>query len=675
MSNPQNSFGNTTFLPGSFCARKRDVVWANTLLYQLEVLKRTGRYDAFKLKWHPSYDDPPDHWPVPNHLFWDSDVAKWIEGACYFLTERDNADVHAAIEELVDMIRSAQQPDGYLNIHFTVVEPGKRFTNLRDLHELYNAGHLIEAALAHQNLYKNGRLLEPILKYVDLLAQTFGPGENQKHGYPGHEEIELALLRLHQHTENPKHLGLARYFLNERGNPKGVDGRHYYEVEAEARGERENEMPKYYPQRKSYWYQQAHIPIKDQPSIEGHSVRATYMLTAVADLVRLDKECGTKEYQTALERLWRSMVSKKMYLTGGIGAIKQWEGFGIDYFLPQGTDEGGCYSETCAAIGVMMVAERLLQLNLNSEYADVMELCFYNAVLTGMSCDGKQFTYVNQLASTDSDPSMRQKWFTCACCPPNVSRLLGYLGGYFWTSNSDSNSTNVNVHMYGSATIRLKNEGHDVMISQTSDWPWKGRVRFAVKAPQSSVVTLRLRIPGWASEWKITPEPDDLVMENGYAILPANWVANHGDFTLDMPFKTRVISPHPFSNQNVVALARGPLVYCVEDSDNPWVADHFKSLLFDPSSTISEKAVKDETTGETIIALTAHGPLSFLQVNGVATPSLPARAVSSDTDSRSHLHFVPYYFRANRGGRGQMRVGLRVKQAITQPNARQCQLM
>ena len=222
---------------------------------------------------------------------------------------------------------------------------------------------MIEAALAHSQHYQNDLLMEPILKYVDLLYKTFGPGPEQKHGYPGHPEIELALLRLYTKTKDPRHYAFGRYFIEERGNPKGQYGHHYYDVESEARGESSNERPVYLPASRSYWYQQAHIPIVDQHTIEGHSVRAMYLLTAVADLVRMEGTDASNPKLDALHRLWSNMVDKKMYLTGGIGAMKQWEGFGIDYFLPSGTDEGGCYAETCAAIGVMMLAERLLQVS------------------------------------------------------------------------------------------------------------------------------------------------------------------------------------------------------------------------------------------------------------------------------------------------------------------------
>ncbi|TVY48525.1 Non-reducing end beta-L-arabinofuranosidase [Lachnellula occidentalis] len=651
MAYPQTTFPHTHFSSPSFISRRRDVVYSTTLLYQLNVLKSTGRYDAFKLKWHPSYHDKPDVWPVPNHLFWDSDVAKWIEGACYFLQREENPHIDVAVRELVAMIRSAQQTDGYLNIHFTVVEPSKRFTNLRDLHELYNAGHLIEAALAHSQCYGDDSLMEPILKYVDLLCLTFGPTPEQKHGYPGHPEIELALLRLYAKNKNPKHLALAEYFIAERGNPTGQDGRHYYDVEAEARGDREHERPVYYPKSRSYCYQQAHEPIVEQQTIEGHAVRAMYLLTAVADL-----------------RLWKNMTEKKMYLTGGIGAQKQWEGFGIDYFLPSGTDEGGCYAETCAAIGVMMLAERLLQLDLDGKYADIMELCFYNAVMTGMASNGKQFTYINQLASSDSDLSRRAEWFTCACCPPNVTRLLGYIGGYLWSFRTDENekSAAVDIHMYSSATLSIPVGDSVVEIEQSSNWPWEGKIEFAIRNPAEVATTIKLRIPGWAATWQISPDLPNAQPDKGYISLPPDWLNAHPNFHLEIPLLPRFISPHPYTNQNIVALARGPIVYCVEDVDNPWVDDHFKNLLLDPSCSVTERTMSTSTSevGESYIGLTAHNAAShLLGDSGQLAPHVPFNSSPRvQQPGIEQLYFIPYALRDNRGGKGHMRVGIRRKQ-------------
>ncbi|KAK3679576.1 hypothetical protein LTR37_021402 [Vermiconidia calcicola] len=585
---------------------------------------------------HPSYSDPPLVWPIPKHLFWDSDVAKWIEGACYFLKQQSNSEVEAAVKELVEMIRSAQQPDGYLNIHFTVVEPTKRFTNLRDFHELYNAGHLIEAALAHRDLYNNDRLLETLLKYVDLLCATFGQGVNQLPGYPGHPEIELALLRLYDHTKDRKHLELATFFLTERGNPNG-------------------------------WYHQAQAPITEQQTIEGYAVRATYLLTAASDLVRVNPQAVDQKFEVAIYRLSDNMVQRKMYVTGGIGAMKRWEGFGLEYFLPQGTDEGGCYAETCAGIGVMMFAERLLQANasvqikLDGRFADVMELCLYNAVLTSMSHDGKRFTYSNQLASSDEELSQREEWFTCACCPPNVSRILGQIGGYVWSHHDkpDESSSEITVHLYVPSTLNFQVGSDTVELIQESEWPWgNGDIKFTLKTALLKVA-LKLRIPGWANSYKLSAECSTASTKNGYLDIPPNWLSQNSTFTLSKPLEPRLIAPHPFTNQTTLSLARGPIVYCVEDADNPWVSDHFKAVQLDPRCKIEERSIDDDASGDSFVGLTVSDGASAIDLQKLqASPAVDAQASQHATPIKE-LQFVPYYFRANRGGKGQMRVGLR----------------
>ncbi|OJJ49529.1 hypothetical protein ASPZODRAFT_128005 [Penicilliopsis zonata CBS 506.65] len=662
MEYPQESFLTTVFTPDSFWARRRQLVRSNTLRHQLQMLKQTGRYEAFCLHWHPRYADPCTVWPVPNHLFWDSDVAKWIEGACYLLADQPDPEIDAAVHELVQMIRGAQQPDGYLNIHYTVVEPGKRFTNLRDMHELYNAGHLIEAALAHHRHYGTDGLLAPILKYVDLLAATFGGGENQIPGYPGHPEIELALLRLYRVTGNKQHLRLARFFIEERGNPHGGTARrHFYDVEADARGERPHERPMYFPLPRSYWYQQAHKPIAEQETVEGHSVRAMYLLTAVADLVRLgpgDGEIQTT-YRPVLTCLWANMIEKKSYVTGGIGAIKQWEGFGLDYFLPHSTDEGGCYAETCAAIGVMMLAERLLRIELDGHYGDAMELCLYNAVLTGMSLDGKAFTYVNQLASSDTDLSERHEWFECACCPPNVTRTLGFLGGYLWSHTVTEKSAVVNVHLYTAATLRLAVGESTLEIAQQTEWPMEGNVSFTVTTSGAPVaVEVRLRIPGWATDWEISPAPSSLDVRNGYLYLSADWVKQHGQFCLRCPMMARISRPHALTRQPVAYVSRGPLVYCVEDVDHPWEKNHFKDILFDTKTLLREER---RSTPDQYIAIVAEKGARGSLDNSSWLSKIVAESCYKIRDGEPRdLCFVPYYLRANRGGRGHMRVGLRV---------------
>ncbi|QIW96336.1 hypothetical protein AMS68_001854 [Peltaster fructicola] len=675
MAYPQVTFKHTVIPATSLVGRRRRAVASSTLQYQLDVLKKTGRYDAFKLKWHPVYDEEPEVWPVPNHLFWDSDVAKWIEGACYILQQEELPDIDAAVKELVEMIRTAQQPDGYLNIHYTVVQPDKRFSNLRDMHELYNCGHLIEAALAHNDHYGNDLLMEPIVKYVNLLCDKFGPNSGQTHGYPGHPEIELALLRLYERTQDSRHLELARYFLLERGNPTGCDGRHYYDVEAEKRGDDPSKRPAFYPEPRCMWYHQAQAPIKDQETIEGHSVRAMYLLTAVADLLRLDNSPEQKQLHTALYRLWDNMVGQKMYVTGGIGAIKQWEGFGQDYYLPQSTDEGGCYSETCAAIGIMMLANRILQTDLHARFGDIMELCLYNAVLTSMSHDGQRFTYVNQLASSDADASKREDWFTVACCPPNVLRLLGQIGGYIWDVRSSSKIPEVVVHLYISSSTTFKVGQEKFSIKQESNYPWKSDISFETNC--AAPVAVKLRIPEWAQEWEvrlvqaspdytdsiqIKPNCPNAVKDNGYLSLPADWIMQNAKFTLTLPLKPRWIAPNPACNRDIVTLARGPVIYCVEDVDNTWVEDHFKTTYVNPSASLLEQEVADKASGDiyTGISLQDGAHIAHARV-----PAGPFEEITQQDAALGKakilpsLHFVPYYFRANRQGRGHMRVGLR----------------
>ena len=591
-------------------------------------------------------------------------MAKWIEGACYFLKQEELLEVDEAIHELVNMIRSAQQPDGYLNIHYTVVEPGKRFTNLRDMHELYNCGHLIEAALAHQDLYQNNDLMEPMLKYADLLFHTFGPGPDQLHGYPGHPEIELSLLRLYARTGDDKHLALARYFITERGS-KSQEGLTYFDLEATKRGDDPTKRPAYWPEQRCLWYYQAHAPIAEQPTIEGHSVRAMYLLTAAADLVRMDTQFIGTKLEQALYRLWANMTDRKMYLTGGIGAVGQIEGFGQDYYLPQGTDEGGCYAETCASIGVMMLAHRLLQINLDGSFADTMELSFYNTVLTSMSHDGKGFTYDNQLASSDANLSRRSDWFTVACCPPNVSRLLGQIGGYTWSHKADATtkSATVLVHLYIPGTLCFAVGDQVVRVTQKTDYPWKGDIDFEVDS--ASVATeLKLRIPGWAAESTIEPPCAEAgLVEKGYLTLPAKWLSTNKTFRLSIPLKARWLAQHPLTNQHTLSRARGPIVYCVEDVDNPWVDDHFKSVYLDYQGTWDEQEITDATTGDRYVALTLNGGARQLDMTKIRPgPMVDAKELQSILEASKpipKLNFVPYYFRANRGGKGHMRVGLK----------------
>ncbi|OAK96225.1 DUF1680-domain-containing protein [Phaeosphaeriaceae sp. SRC1lsM3a] len=661
MSHPQTTFPRTTFTGNSILATRRKTVSSVTLRTQLDQFKETGRYNCFELKWHPVYDDV-SMWPVPKHLFWDSDIAKWIEGACYFLQDHYDEEIDQAIQYLVDTIRSAQHEDGYLNLHYTVVDPKGRWSNVRDMHELYNCGHLIEAALAHKQCYDNDLLLEPLRRYVCLIASVFGPEEGKVHGYPGHPEIEMALLRLHATTGDKNAYMLAKYFLEERGNPTGQNGKHYYDWEAEQRKEQPWMRPNPYPEAGAHWYNQAHVPILQQESIEGHSVRALYLLTAAADLLCLDQKGIAKvensnAWLSTLHRLWENMVEKKMYVTGGIGAMKQWEGFGIDYFLPQSTDEGGCYAETCASIACIFLAERMLHIELDNRYSDVLELCLYNNVMTAMSIDGKSFTYVNQLGSSDVDPSGREDWFWCACCPPNFSRLFGSLGGYLWHFGEDRGDAWINVHLYTSAKLSFDTAQGGVSLEQSTDWPWDGTVIFNLDSSSQISLTLRLRIPAWAnSDFTLSPCPTSPpAITQGYITLSQAYLSANPSFTLRINgFTPRYLAPHPYTNQHVLYLARGPIIYCAEDAQNPWETDHFRDVVLKADTLVREETCTWAATGEKYVVLR-----TMAWKRDVSSDGGPARpAGEMKLEEGREIILVPYYLRANSGGKGHMRVGM-----------------
>ena len=522
--------------------------------------------------------------------------------------------------------------------------------------------------MAHHKYYKNNDMLEPIEKYVSLIRKVFGPGKDQRHGYPGHPEIELALLRLYKVTGNKDAYDLARYFLEERGNKTGQEGMHYFDWEmSKLRGESPYLRPDNYPKKLSHWYNQTHAPILEQTSCEGHSVRAMYLYVAVADMLTLDQEKDQKlenasGWLTALTGLWTNMVDKKMYLTGGIGAISQWEGFGIDYFLPQGTDEGGCYAETCASIGIMMLAERLLVLDLDSRYADVMELCLYNNVMTAMSLGGGAFTYVNQLASSEKDKSVRSDWFEVSCCPPNLIRVFGSLGGYLWHFGGKQGQAHINVHLYTSAKVAFEVDNKPVTLEQKSNWPWEGNVMFELSAPADVKTTVRLRIPAWAQgRYTLTPTCGSAKVEKGYLVLEPEYLAANHSFSLIVHgFEPRYLSPHPYTNQNTLTLARGPIVYCVEDADNEWETNHFKNIMIKEGSPVTEEQCFLEKAGEPYVALHSVCWERSMEQWETKMAGLEPGLDGFDGAPKSEkkLTFVPYYFRANRGGKGHMRVGL-----------------
>ena len=539
-------------IEGGFWGERVRVNREVTIPIAYDQCKSTGRIDSFRLEWKKGDPNLP-------HIFWDSDVAKWIESAAYSLATHPDPALEKKIDEAVDLIASAQQPDGYLNVHFTVVEPEKRWTNLRDLHELYCAGHLIEAAVAYYNATGKTKLLDVLRRYVDHIDRTFGRKSGKKRGYPGHEEIELALVKLARVTKERRYLDLAKYFIDERGAKP-----HYFELEAAARDEDPAAT-----KRKAHDYFQAHLPVREQTTAEGHAVRAGYLYSGVADVAA---ETGDKSLLSACRTIWRNIVRRRMYIHGGVGSARQGERFTLDYDLPN--EEA--YAETCAAIALVFFAHRMLQIDPDCEYADVMERALYNNVLSGVSFDGKRFFYDNFLASqpgvhrfTGQKPPVRQEWFGCACCPPNLARLLASLGQYAYSTARDT----AYVHLFVSGDARLDLGGRAVTLVQQTDYPWTGDVRIDVKPESPSKFTVAVRIPAWCRDAKIKINgkrlTGGLTLKKGYALLRRRWQA--GDrIELAMPMPIERIHAHPSVRHDCgrVAFQRGPVVYCLEEADN-----------------------------------------------------------------------------------------------------------
>lgn len=504
----------------------------------------TGRIDAFRLDWSEGQPNQP-------HIFWDSDVAKWLEASCYSLATHPDPDLRAKVDHVVDLIVASQQPDGYLNSYFTQIEPEQRWTNLRDRHELYCAGHLMEAAVAHHRATGERRLLDCLSRYADCIETVFGRGEGQLRGYPGHEEIELALVKLHRATGEPRYLELSRFFVEERGQQP-----HYYDEESRRRGEEP---------RANYDYNQSHVPVRDQATAEGHAVRAVYLYSAMADLVA---ETGDELLWQACRRIWANVVQRRMYLTGGIGSSRHGERFTTDYDLPNET----AYAETCAAIGLVFWAQRMLRVEPLGEYADVMERALYNGVLSGVNLAGDRFFYDNPLAVDPDDfkgrfQPERQEWFGCACCPVNLVRILASLGGYLYQLAGDR--LQVNLFMQSEADLEVA--GQAVRIRQETDYPWDGTVTISIDPTTPSEWTLAVRWPGWCREavWAVNGEAVEPEVADGFVLLRRTWRA--GDrLVVSMAMPVEQVTAHPAVAADVgrVALQRGPLVYCLESTDN-----------------------------------------------------------------------------------------------------------
>ena len=521
-------------------------------------------------------------------VFQDTDAYKWLEAAAYCIQIGKGESLRQSADDLIALIERAQQPDGYLNTFFTIADPAHRWKNLAEGHELYCAGHLIEAAVAYYHATGTDKLLEVAKRFADLIATVFGPEEGKCKGYPGHQEIELALVKLYRVTRESRYLELAKHFLSERGKQPN-----YLIAEMET-----TKDFRLFPEFSHYdaEYAQTHLPPAEQTTAEGHAVRAVYMYSAMADLA---KECDDEKMKQACKTLWENITTKRMYITGGIGSSGLLERFTVDYDLPNDR----MYCESCASIGLMMFGQRMNLLTRDASYYDVVERALCNTVLAGISVKGDRYFYVNPLEvwpdNCKSSTSMshvkpvRQEWFSCACCPPNIARTLASVGQYIYSEDEKS----IYINQFISSKLQTSVAGMDVAIDLNSSYMQDGCVRITVSSSSAHPFTVRVRIPSFLKNPTFLLEDAEIspVIENGYAVLA---VSRAGEQTFTL---RGLVEPEFFAANDQVradigklALMFGPYVYCLEEADN---GKNLANVFIKPDSGVEKKTLATELPG------------------------------------------------------------------------------
>ncbi len=543
--------------------------------------------------------------------FLDSDVYKWLEAVAYGLRSEPNAALQAMADQAIELIMAAQQPDGYLNTYYQIAEPHRRWADLDHGHELYCAGHLFQAAVAFHRLLGDDRLLTVATRFADHIASIFGP--DRRHGTCGHPEVEMALVELYRVTGQQRYLELARFFIDQRGQGR-MRGLGWYGPE----------------------YHQDRVPVRQATEIEGHAVRAMYLMAGVSDLYL---ETGEKALLDALERLWQDMTRHKVHLTGGVGARYEGESFGDPYELPN--DQ--CYCETCAAIGSMMWNWRMLLATGEGRFADLLEQTLYNGFLSGVALDGTHFFYINPLLSRGK--YQRAQWYEVACCPPNVMRTIGALGHYLATSTAEG----IQLHLYSAAVLTVERRaGQSVALRLETDYPWAGTVRVVVEASDATDWTLALRIPAWARRATVVVNGAAVTapVAQGYAQVRRVWQA--GDVVeLDLHMVPRFVEAHPKVDPTRCSLAiqRGPVVYCLEQTDQEAGVD-ILAVQLDERAPLESQWEPDLLGG--VVTVTAAGyALDLTSWEGYLYRSLGEHDAPSRRPVR--LKAIPYYAWGNRG--------------------------
>ncbi len=616
-------------LTDSFWLPKIKTIQKTTIQYAFNKCGAEGRMDNFLI----AGGKMPG--PVKGKMpFDDTDLYKIIEGASYSLISNPDPELDAYLDSVIAIIKTGQEPDGYLTTWFTIdpanppapwVKPStKRWENEISSHELYNSGHLFEAAAAHYYATGKRNLLDIALKNADLLAENFGPGKIQI--VPGHQIVETGLIQLYRITNNDKYLKLSKQFLDWRGDSTthGLFGP----------------------------YSQDHLPVTKQEEVVGHAVRAMYMYAAMTDIAAI---YGDAAYRNAVMKLWENMTGKKMYVTGGIGARHAGEAFGDNYELPNLT----AYSETCAAIGSVYWNHRLYMLTGDIKYYDILERTLYNALIAGISLDGTTFFYPNPLESDgkyafNMGSCTRQGWFDCSCCPTNLIRFIPSIPGLIYSTYADT----LLINLYASNKARIAINNTDIEVIQETGYPWHGKVKITVNPVKDHEFTVKLRIPYWARNIAV---PGDLyhydrdypmvinVAVNGeniqyqqnmeYVTIKRRWhKGDRIDLSFPMQVKKIVANPSVKENLNKIAIEYGPLVYCAEEADN--TADIDKVLLKEDG--VFQAEFRNDLLGGIII------------INGEARAT-DNKATRAQKTAQDKLTLIPYYAWSNRG-KGKMKV-------------------
>lgn len=577
-------------------------------------------------------------------IFQDSDVAKWIEAASYSLLEKPDPALEEKIDELVRLVEKSQQEDGYVNTYF-IASAGldKKWSDLVMGHELYCAGHMIEAAVAYFEVTGKRRLMDVMRRYADYIGKVFGPAEGQNHAFDGHPEIELALNRLAKATGDHRYADLANHFIDVRGTVKDFHvGREAMEGMIQ----------------KTRWfnsdYYLADKPVRQMRSVQGHAVRAMYLYTAMADYYL---DTGDAKMLEALRALWKNAVSRQMYVTAGLGSQSHGERFTIDYDLPNDTS----YTETCASIGLAFWAWRMLLIEPRGEYADVFERAMYNGILSGVSLDGKKYFYVNPLEVHPDVAACRQDqdhvalervgWFDCACCPTNVARFIASIGAYALSLEENA----VWLHQYISGSWELLVNGATPRLFVETDYPWNGRIEISVAVDRTTDFSLNLRIPGWCVRYSLSVNGNVVAspaVKDGYVRIPRQWAdGDKIELLLEMP--VRLLKAHSLVREDAgkVAVQRGPIVYCVEQYDN---GRDLHGILVDVSADAKVSRDDKLPPGTVVLELPGvrEGP------SGAEDP-LYTEYADGPSLSPCTIRAIPYHQWGNRTGKQEMLVWLR----------------